>query len=66
MTTLDANYCYQAVLTRDPRFDGVFFVGVCTTRIYCRTVCSAKAPQKKTVDSTPVQQQQKKQGFVHA
>ncbi|MBW4636512.1 MAG: DNA-3-methyladenine glycosylase 2 [Iphinoe sp. HA4291-MV1] len=47
MTTLDANCCYQAVLTRDPRFDGVFFVGVSTTRIYCRTICSAKTPQKK-------------------
>jgi AraC family transcriptional regulator, regulatory protein of adaptative response / DNA-3-methyladenine glycosylase II len=47
MTTLDADCCYQAVLTHDPRFDGVFFVGVSTTRIYCRTVCRAKTPQKK-------------------
>lgn len=47
MTALDANCCYQAVLTRDPRFDGVFFVGVSTTHIYCRTVCRAKTPQKK-------------------
>ena len=47
MTTLDANWCYQALLARDPRFDGAFFVGVSTTRIYCRTVCSAKTPQKK-------------------
>lgn len=47
MTILDADCCYQAVLTRDPRFNGVFFVGVSTTRIYCRTVCRAKTPQRK-------------------
>ena len=47
MTTLDAACCYQAVLSHDPRFDGVFFVGVATTRIYCRTVCRAKTPQSK-------------------
>lgn len=47
MTTIDADCGYQAVLTRDPRFDGVFFVGVSTTRIYCRTVCRARTPQRK-------------------
>jgi AraC family transcriptional regulator of adaptative response / DNA-3-methyladenine glycosylase II len=45
MTTLEKESCYQAVLTRDPRFDGVFFVGVSSTRIYCRTVCTAKTPR---------------------
>lgn len=47
MTILDADCGYQAVLTHDPRFDGVFFVGVSTTRIYCRNVCRAKTPQRK-------------------
>lgn len=31
-------------MARDPRFDGVFFVGVTTTGIYCRPVCTAKTP----------------------
>lgn len=44
---LDVDCCYQAVLTHDVRFDGVFFIGVSTTRIYCRTVCPAKTPQQK-------------------
>jgi AraC family transcriptional regulator of adaptative response / DNA-3-methyladenine glycosylase II len=35
---------YQAVLARDPRFDGVFFVGVRTTGIYCRPICPARTP----------------------
>lgn len=42
---LDTDHCYQALLTHDARFDGVFFVGVSTTRIYCRTVCTAKTPR---------------------
>jgi AraC family transcriptional regulator, regulatory protein of adaptative response / DNA-3-methyladenine glycosylase II len=53
MLTLDTDRCYQAVLTRDPRFDGVFFVGVSSTRIYCRTVCWAKTPQQKNCTFYP-------------
>ena len=39
---LDAEACSRAVSSRDPRFDGVFFVGITTTRIYCRPVCPAR------------------------
>ena len=63
MTALDANYCYQAVLTRDPRFDGVFFVGVSTTNIYCRTVCRAKTPQKKNCKFYPSAAAAEQAGF---
>src|SRR5271168_3527269 len=31
--------CWQAVHSRDARFDGRFFVGAVTTRVYCRSVC---------------------------
>ena len=41
---LNPDACYQALVAHDPRFDGVFFVGVSTTKIYCRTVCPAKTP----------------------
>src|SRR5437870_539748 len=37
--------CYPALTARDARFDGVFFVGVASTGIYCRTVCTAKKPR---------------------
>ncbi|MEO8135401.1 MAG: AlkA N-terminal domain-containing protein, partial [Betaproteobacteria bacterium] len=33
-----------ALQSRDSRFDGKFFVGVSTTGIYCRPVCTAKTP----------------------
>ena len=35
---------YQAILARDRRFDGVFFVGVSTTGIYCRPICPVRVP----------------------
>src|SRR5688572_10199098 len=44
---LNPDLCYQALLTHDTRYDGVFFVGVSSTKIYCRTVCPAKTPLKK-------------------
>ena len=44
---LNAAQCYQAVLTRDRRFDGRFFVAVKTTRIYCRPICRVKTPFSK-------------------
>lgn len=38
----DPATCYRALSSRDRRFDGVFFVGVTTTGIYCRPVCPAR------------------------
>lgn len=37
---------YQAYASRDPRFDGVFFIGVTSTGIYCRPVCPARTPKQ--------------------
>jgi AraC family transcriptional regulator of adaptative response / DNA-3-methyladenine glycosylase II len=36
MMKLDRDGCYRAVSSRDRRFDGVFFIAVRTTGIYCR------------------------------
>ena len=41
--------CYQALLARDPRFDGRFFVAVKTTGVYCRPVCPAR-PKRENVE----------------
>lgn len=40
---------YAAMLARDNRFDGKFFVAVKTTGIYCRPICPAK-PKKENVE----------------
>ncbi len=42
---LDADQCYRALRSHDSRFDGRFFVGVATTGIYCRPVCTARTPR---------------------
>jgi AraC family transcriptional regulator, regulatory protein of adaptative response / DNA-3-methyladenine glycosylase II len=42
-----SNVYYQAVLSRDARFDGCFFTCVSSTRIYCRPVCRVKAPKRE-------------------
>lgn len=41
---LDGGHCYRALKARDPRFDGLFFVGVHSTGIYCRPICPARTP----------------------
>lgn len=46
MPALDPDDCYRALNARDRRFDGVFFVGVETTGIYCRPVCPARTPKR--------------------
>lgn len=36
---------YQAFVDKDIRYDGVFFVGVKTTSIFCRPSCAARKPK---------------------
>lgn len=47
---LDSVLCQRARLSRDPRFDGEFFIAVRTTRIYCRPVCPVRPPAEKNVE----------------
>ena len=37
-------------MNRDSSFEGIFFVGVRTTGIFCRPTCSAKKPARQNVD----------------
>src|ERR1700742_1302245 len=46
---LDANACFRAVRARDRRFDGRFFVGITSTHIYCRPICTARAANRKNM-----------------
>jgi AraC family transcriptional regulator of adaptative response / DNA-3-methyladenine glycosylase II len=46
---LDAQVCDRARLARDPRFDGLFFVGVLSTGIYCRPICPARSPKRENI-----------------
>jgi AraC family transcriptional regulator of adaptative response / DNA-3-methyladenine glycosylase II len=60
---LDADQCYRALRTHDSRFDGRFFVGVATTRIYCRPVCTARTPHRVNCRFFPSAAAAEAQGF---
>jgi AraC family transcriptional regulator of adaptative response / DNA-3-methyladenine glycosylase II len=49
MQTLDPETCRKARLSRDPRFDGQFFIAVTSTGIYCRPICPARPPRENNV-----------------
>jgi AraC family transcriptional regulator of adaptative response / DNA-3-methyladenine glycosylase II len=44
--TTDAKARYRALVARDRRFDGLFFVGVTSTKIYCRPICAVRTPKE--------------------
>lgn len=46
-TGLTEDQLYSAFASKDARFDGHFFVGVRSTGIYCRPVCTAKMPRRE-------------------
>jgi AraC family transcriptional regulator of adaptative response / DNA-3-methyladenine glycosylase II len=46
---LEFGSCYEAVRSRDPRFDGRFFTAVLTTGVYCRSICPARTPKPENV-----------------
>jgi AraC family transcriptional regulator, regulatory protein of adaptative response / methylated-DNA-[protein]-cysteine methyltransferase len=43
----------RAYLNRDPAYNGLFFVGVRTTAIFCRPTCPARSPLPKNVEYFP-------------
>jgi AraC family transcriptional regulator, regulatory protein of adaptative response / DNA-3-methyladenine glycosylase II len=50
---LDRQICSRARLARDARFDGKFFIGVLSTKIYCRPVCRARTSNECNVRYFP-------------
>lgn len=46
---LNQAICQQARLSRDRRYDGLFFIAVSTTGIYCRPVCPVQPPKEHNV-----------------
>lgn len=46
----DASRMYAAVCERDASFEGVFFVAVRTTGVFCRPGCRARTPDRKNVE----------------
>ncbi len=60
---LDFAAQYEAFQRRDPAFDGVVFVAVRTTGVYCRPVCPARTPFPRNVSFYPSAAAAERAGF---
>src|SRR5512135_318995 len=60
---LDWQVCSRARLSRDPRFDGKFFIAVLTSRVYCRSICPAPTAKEKNVRYFPTAAAAAEAGF---
>ncbi len=54
---------HNALSARDSRFDGVFYVGVTSTGIYCRPICPARTPKAANCRFFPSAEAAEKSGF---
>ena len=63
VTTVSDDVYERARLSRDARFDGLFYVGVRTTGIYCRPVCPANPPRTENVSFFPTAAAASEAGF---
>ena len=59
----DTRRLYSALTARDPRFDGIFFVGVTSTDVYCRPICPAKTPRQSNCRFFDTPQEAEHAGF---
>ncbi len=60
---LDEELCYRAIRSRDPRFDGMIYVGVTSTGIYCRPSCPARTPRREHTRFFPTAAAAQQAGF---
>ncbi len=61
--TTDDDTLYQALRSRDRRFDGAFFVGVASTGVYCRPVCPSRTPLRRNCRFFPLAAAAQDAGF---
>lgn len=47
VSTDQSNLFYQALLDKNPEYEGIFYVGVTTTGVFCRPTCPARKPKKE-------------------
>ena len=60
---VDRATCDRARLARDRAFDGLFFTGVRTTRIYCRPICPVRPARSENVVFFPTAAAAERAGF---
>jgi AraC family transcriptional regulator, regulatory protein of adaptative response / DNA-3-methyladenine glycosylase II len=53
----------RARISRDPRFDGKFFIAVTSTGIYCRPICPVRSPKRENIRYFPTAAAAAEAGF---
>jgi len=59
----DFESCYRLSDSRDPRYDGIFFIAATSTRLYCRPSCPARQPKRANVRFYPTAAAAQSAGF---
>jgi AraC family transcriptional regulator, regulatory protein of adaptative response / DNA-3-methyladenine glycosylase II len=59
----DFERCYRLSDSRDPRYDGIFFIAATSTRLYCRPSCPARQPKRANVRFFPTAAAAQSAGF---
>jgi AraC family transcriptional regulator of adaptative response / DNA-3-methyladenine glycosylase II len=59
----DFESCYRVSESRDPRYDGIFFIATTSTRIYCRPSCPARMAKRASVRFYPTAAAAQTAGF---
>ena len=57
---------YEAAASKDARFDGVFFIAVTSTGVYCRPSCPAITPKRANMRFYPSAAAAQEAGFAPA
>src|SRR5579875_2806350 len=60
---MDWRICSRARLSRDPRFDGKFYIGVLNSMVYCRPICPAPTAKEKNCRYFPTAAAAAEAGF---
>lgn len=60
---MNSDIFWDAIKNNDARFDGVLFIGVKTTGIYCRPTCRARLPKRENVEFYKSREAAIKKGF---
>src|ERR671918_2484022 len=59
----DFESCYRLSNSRDPRYDGIFFIAATSTRLYCPPGCPARQPKRANVRFYPTAAAAQSAGF---
>ena len=54
---------YRALLARDASYEGIFFLGVSTTGVFCRPTCPARRPRPENVEYFATAAEAERAGF---